>query len=70
MPINSNLRSARITLDMSQNKLAEAVGVSKQTIVAIERGDYSPSIKLSKTICKVLGKSLDELFGEENGNEV
>ena len=59
------MKSARAALDLSQQDLAEACGVSRQTINAIEKGDYNPTIKLCRTICKVLGKTLDELFWEE-----
>ena len=59
------MKSARAALDMSQPQLAEAVGVTRQTINAIERGDYNPTIKLSLAICRVLGRTLDELFWEE-----
>ncbi|MBO7730000.1 MAG: helix-turn-helix transcriptional regulator, partial [Lachnospiraceae bacterium] len=59
---NLKLKAARAAKDMSQQLLAEAVGVSRQTINAIEKGDYNPSIKLCIAICKVLEKSLDELF--------
>ena len=59
------MKSARAALDMSQQQLAEAVGVTRQTINAIERGDYNPSIKLCLAICHVLGRTLDELFWEE-----
>ena len=62
---NLRLKSARAALDMSQQQLADAVGVSRQTINAIEKGDYNPTIKLCLTICKALGKTLDELFWEE-----
>jgi len=62
---NLRLKSARAALDMSQQKLADAVGVSRQTINAIEKGDYNPTIKLCLAICKALGKTLDELFWEE-----
>ena len=61
---NLRLKSARAALDMSQQQLADAVGVSRQTINAIEKGDYNPTIKLCLTICKALGKTLDELFWE------
>ena len=50
---------------MSQQQLADAVGVSRQTINAIEKGDYNPTIKLCLAICHVLNKTLDELFWEE-----
>ena len=59
------MKSARAALDLSQQDLAKACGVSRQTINAIEKGDYNPTIKLCRTICKVLGKTLDELFWEE-----
>ena len=62
---NLRLKSARAALDMSQQQLADAVGVSRQTINAIEKGDYNPTIKLCLAICKALGKTLDELFWEE-----
>ena len=50
---------------MSQGELADKVEVSRQTIVAIEKGDYNPSIKLCIKICKALDKTLDELFWED-----
>ena len=62
---NLRLKSARAALDMSQQQLADAVGVSRQTINAIEKGDYNPTIKLCIAICKTLNKTLDELFWEE-----
>ena len=61
---NLRLKSARAALDMSQQQLADAVGVSRQTINAIEKGDYHPTIKLCIAICKTLNKTLDELFWE------
>ena len=62
---NLRLKSARAAKDLSQQQLAEAVGVSRQTINAIEKGDYNPTIRLCLAICHVLGKTLDELFWEE-----
>ena len=66
---NLKLKAARAAKDMSQDDLAKLCGVSRQTINAIEKGDYNPTIKLCRTICKVLGKTLDELFWEEEENE-
>ena len=63
---NIKIKVARAELDMTQKALAEAVGISRQTMNAIEQGDYNPTIRLCRAICKVLGKSLDELFGEED----
>ena len=65
MPKNLKLKAARAEKDMTQSALAEAAGVSRQTINAIEKGDYNPTIKLCIAICKVLDKTLDELFWEE-----
>lgn len=62
---NLKMKSARAALDMSQQDLAIAVNVSRQTINAIEKGDYNPTINLCRAICKTLGKTLDELFWEE-----
>ena len=62
---NLKLKSARAALDLSQKQLADKVGVSRQTINAIEKGDYNPSIKLCIAICRTLGKSLDDLFWNE-----
>lgn len=59
---NLKLKSARAAKDMSQQALADAVGVSRQTINAIEKGDYNPTIRLCIDICKTLDKTLDELF--------
>lgn len=63
---NLKIKSARAALDMTQKDLAEAVGVTRQTMNAIEKGDYNPTIRLCTSICRVLGKTLDELFWEEN----
>lgn len=62
---NLKLKSARAALDYSQQDLADKVGVSRQTINAIEKGDYNPTINLCRAICKALGKTLDEIFWEE-----
>ena len=62
---NGKMKSARAALDLSQQQLADLVGVSRQTINAIEKGEYNPTINLCRSICKILGKTLDELFWEE-----
>jgi putative transcriptional regulator len=62
---NLKLKSARALKDLSQDDLAKAVGVSRQTINAIEKGDYNPSINLCIAICKALGVTLNDLFWEE-----
>ena len=67
---NLRLKAARAALDLSQQELAERVGVSRQTINAIEKGDYNPTINLCLKICHALGKTLDELFWEPAGAAV
>ncbi|MDD6230035.1 MAG: helix-turn-helix transcriptional regulator [Lactimicrobium massiliense] len=59
---NLKLKSARAAKNLSQQQLADLTGVSRQTINAIEKGDYNPTIRLCISICKVLGKTLDDLF--------
>ena len=61
---NLKLKSARAALDMSQQDLADKVGVSRQTVSAIEKGDYNPTINLCIAICKAVGKTLNDLFWE------
>lgn len=61
---NLKLKAARAARDWSQ-QLADAVGVSRQTIVAIEKGDYNPTIRLCICICQALGCTLDALFWPE-----
>lgn len=65
MPKNLRLKAARAAKDMSQKELAEAVDVARQTINAIEMGEYNPSVRLCIAICKVLDKTLNDLFWEE-----
>ena len=59
---NKKLKLARIECDMNQEQLAQAVGVTRQTIGMIESGNYNPTLKLCIAICRTLGKTLDELF--------
>ena len=61
---NLKLKSARAAKDLSQQQLADIIHVSRQTINAIEKGDYNPTINLCIAICKALDKTLDELFWE------
>lgn len=62
---NSKLTIARITKGYSQAELAKLADVSRQTINAIESGDYNPTLKLCIRIAKILDKTLDELFFED-----
>lgn len=61
---NKRMKIARIERDLSQEALADAVGVTRQTISMIEAGKFNPSLQLCISICKALHKTLDELFWE------
>ena len=66
MSKNTAMKDARLALGLSQQELADRLGVSRQTILAIEKGDYNPTVKLCIGICRCLGKTLNDLFWEEN----
>ncbi|MBE6758818.1 MAG: helix-turn-helix transcriptional regulator [Ruminococcaceae bacterium] len=69
MAKNLAIKVARAEKDLTQKALADMVGVSRQTINAIEKGEYNPSIKLCRAICRALNKKLDDLFWEEDEDE-
>jgi len=62
---NKRIKMARVEHDLSQEQLAQVVGVSRQTIGMIESGNYNPSLNLCISICKALNKTLNDLFWEE-----
>ena len=62
---NLKLKVARVEKDLSQEDLANIVGVSRQTIGLIEKGKYNPSLNLCISICKALNKTLNDLFWDE-----
>lgn len=62
---NLRMKAARVGCDLSQEELAAKVGVTRQTIGMIEAGKYNPTLNLCVAICKVLGKTLDDLFWEK-----
>jgi putative transcriptional regulator len=59
----NGVRRARLLAELTQAQLAEAVGVTRQTVVAIEAGDYAPSVYLALAICDRLGETVEALFG-------
>ena len=59
---NKKMKLARVACDLSQEQLAEKIGVTRQTISLIESGNYNPTIKLCILICKALNTTLDQLF--------
>lgn len=63
MPKLAVLRERRQQCGLTQAQLAKAVGVSRQTVVAIEGGDYAPSVYLALRIAALLDSTVEELFG-------
>lgn len=61
---NIKLKVARVQKDLTQEELADLVGVTRQTIGMIEAGNYNPTLNLCIAICKALGKTLNDLFWE------
>lgn len=66
---NMKMKLARVERNLSQEQLAEAVGVTRQTIGMIEAGKFNPSIQLCLSLCRALGKTLNDLFWEDAENE-
>lgn len=71
MPLYNRLKEYRAKIKVNQTEMGNLVGVSRQTISQIERGDYSPSVTLALKIAKVLNVSVEEIFSyeEDEGNE-
>lgn len=67
LPFGNDIRTLRfLSGEMTQAELGDAVGVTRQTIAAIEQGKYSPSLEVAFRIAHVFGKSLEEVFRWEN----
>ncbi|MEH7885363.1 helix-turn-helix transcriptional regulator [Bacillus sp. JJ1609] len=60
--MKNKVKMARITANLTQQELADLVGITRQTISLIEKGKYNPSLKLCLQICYVVNESLNELF--------
>lgn len=71
MPLYNHLKEYRAKIDVNQHEMGQLVGVSRQTISQIERGDYSPSVTLALKIAKVFGVSVEDIFvyEEDDTNE-
>ena len=68
-PVHNNIRKLRFEHDeMTQEQLAEKVGVTRQTIVAIEKEKYSPSLELAFRIARVFGQTVEEVFSFDDTN--
>ena len=63
------MKVARVQKDLTQEELADTVGVTRQTIGMIEAGNYNPSLNLCIEICRALDKTLDDLFWENEQDE-
>ena len=65
MPLKNRLKEHRARINVNQTEMGKLVGVSRQTISQIERGDYSPSVTLALKIAKVLNVSVEDIFSYE-----
>ena len=63
------MKSARVAKGYSQETLAKLIGVSRQTIILVEQGDYNPTLNLCLLICQKLDKTLNDLFWEEENHD-
>lgn len=64
--ITNEIRSLRTRNDMTQQELADRVGVTRQTVVAIEANKYSPSLEVAFRIARVFDVALERVFGYED----
>lgn len=71
MPLNNQLKEYRAKFNINQTEMGTLIGVSRQTISQIERGDYSPSITLALKIAKVFEVKVEDIFSykEDGTNE-
>jgi len=62
--MKNNVKITRVKMGITQQQLSQRIGVTRQTIGLIEKGEYNPSLQLCVAIAKELNKTLDELFWE------
>ena len=62
MPLYNHLKEFRAKIDVNQQEMGRLVGVSRQTISQIERGDYSPSVTLALKIAKIFNAKVEDIF--------
>lgn len=65
MPLYNRLKEYRVRINVNQSEMGKLVGVSRQTISQIERGDYSPSVTLALKIAKVCDSRVEDIFSYE-----
>jgi len=63
--VTNRIRALRTDRGLTQAQLAELLGVTRQTVIAVEQGRYSPSLELAFQIARALGRSIDEVFAYE-----
>ena len=69
MPLYNRLKEYRARLGVNQQEMGRMVGVSRQTISQIERGDYSPSVTLALKLAKICQVSVEDIFSYEEDGE-
>ena len=69
MPLYNKLKEYRSIIGVNQTRMGELVGVSRQTISQIERGDYSPSVTLALKIAKICNAKVEDIFSYEEDEE-
>ena len=60
--MKNNVKLARVKAELTQQELADVVGITRQTVSLIEKGKYNPSLKLCLQICYAVNEKLDEIF--------
>ncbi|PEA54357.1 transcriptional regulator [Bacillus pseudomycoides] len=60
--MKNHVKVARVKADLTQQQLADAVGITRQTVSLIEKGKYNPTLKLCLQICYAVNAKLDEIF--------
>lgn len=68
MNLRNRLKEARLQKGLTQESLANAVGVTRQTIIAVEKEKFVPSVKLALELASALGAPLDDMFWLEDNN--
>ena len=70
MPLYNRLKEYRARINVNQSEMGKLVGVSRQTISQIERGDYSPSVTLALKLAKICSAAVEDIFiYEEEGKD-
>ena len=67
---NIKMKKLREQLNLSQLSLSKKVGVSRQTIISVESGNYNPTLELCIKICKELNVTLNDLFWNDEGESI